>query len=245
MKKFTPLLVALVVPLVGLAAGFEGKVTMKMTGPKGAPPTMTFNLKEGLSRIDMNGGGQNVAVIYDAAKLETTFLLLDQKMFMTQALPKSQVAAAAGGAAEATTGAGVAVTSAKEKILGYDCVKYVTQSKEGTSEIWVTDQLGSFLGFGGPPPMGGRRGPGASAPAPQGWEAAITGKGIFPLRVVTTSGGQETFRLEATNIEKAALPAALFYPPSDFTNLSEMLRGLGMPGGIPGMPGGVKLPGGE
>jgi len=243
-KSLLPLLVALFIPVAASAASFEGKVTMKMTGPKGMPPTMTFSLKEGFSRIDMNAEGHNAAVIYDAAKQQTTMLMLDQKMYMTQALPKPQVTAA--GMAEGAAGAAVEVTTTKEKILGYDCVKYVAQTKEGTSEMWVTDQLGAFLGFGGPPPMGGgKRGSGGGAPAPQGWEAAITGKGVFPLRVVTTAGGKETFRLEATAIEKVAVPASAFYPPSDFQNLSEMLKGLGMPGGIPGMPGGMKIPGGE
>jgi hypothetical protein len=169
-----------------------------------------------------------------------TILMLDQKMFMTQAMPK-QVAAA--GLAEGAAGATVEITTTKEKILGYDCVKYVAQSKEGTSEIWVTDQLGAFLGLGGPAMGGGRRGSGASAP--QGWEAALAGKGVFPLRVVTSAGGKETFRLEATAIEKVALPDSTFSTPADFQDLGGMMRGMGMPGGIPGLPGGMKLPGGR
>jgi hypothetical protein len=91
---------------------------------------------------------------------------------------------------------------------------------------------------------GGRRGPGGGSSAPQGWESALAGKGVFPLRVVTNAGGKETFRMEATNIEKASQPQELFSAPSDFKNLSDMMRGMGMPGGIPGMPGGMKIPGG-
>jgi hypothetical protein len=247
MKKLLPLLLAFFVPSLVLAAGFEGKVTMKMTGPKGAPPAMTFSIKEGFSRIDMIGAeGRNAAVILNAAKQEMTILMLDQKMYMTQAIPKPAAAATAAGISEGAAGTAVEVTTTKEKILGYDCVKYVAQTKEGTSEIWVTDQLGAFLGFGGGAAMGGgRRGPGASAPAPQGWEQALAGKGVFPLRVVTTAGGKESFRLEATNVEKASLPDSAFSAPADFRNLSDMMRGMGMPGGIPGMPGGMKIPGGE
>lgn len=241
MKKLLPLLLLAALAPAALAASFEGKVTMKMTGPKNAPPAMTFSLKEGFSRIDMNAEGRNAGVIFDAAKQEMTILMVDQKMFMTQAMPK-QVAAA--GVAEGAAGAAVEVTTTKEKILGYDCVKYVAQAKDGTSEIWVTDQLGAFLGFGSSP-GGGRRGPGGGGMTPQGWEAAITGKGVFPLRVVTTAGGKETFRMEATSVEKVALPDSTFSAPADFKNLSEMMRGMGMPGGIPGLPGGMKLPGSE
>ncbi len=247
MKKLLPLLVSLLVPVAALAVGFEGKVTMKMIGPKGAPPAMTFSLKEGFSRIDMTGSeGRNAAVIFNSAKQEMTILMVDQKMYMTQAIPKPASAAAAAGVAEGAAGTAVEVTTTKEKILGYDCVKYVAQTKEGISEIWVTDQLGAFLGFGGGAAMGGgRRGPGASASASQGWEQALAGKGVFPLRVVTTAGGKETFRLEATKVEKTSLPDSAFSAPADFRNLSEMMRGMGMPGGIPGLPGGMKIPGGE
>ena len=214
---------------------------MKMSGPKDAPPTMTFSVKEGYTRLDMSGAeGRNAGIIFNMAKQEMTILMLDQKMYMTQALTPAQVAAASG----AESVAGVAVTTTREKILGYDCVKYVVQSKEGTSEIWATDQLGAFLGFGGSPTGGGRRGPGGRQ-APQGWEEAITGKGVFPLRVVTTVSGKETFRLEATAVEKVTLPASLFTPPADFQDLSGMMRGMGMPSGIPGLPGGAKLPGRE
>ncbi len=242
-KRLLSLFTALLTPAALFAASFEGKVTMKMTGPKDAPPAMVFSLKEGFSRIDMTGAeGRNAGIIFDAAKNEMTILMLEQKMYMTQAIPKPSATATAGGASDNST---VEVTTTTEKILGYDCTKYVSKSKDGISEMWVTDQLGSFLGFGGGAAGGGgRRGMGGGAPAPQGWEEALAGRGVFPLRVVTTQGGKETMRMEATAVEKQTVPAALFYPPSDFKNLSEMLRGMGMPGGIPGMPGGMKIPGG-
>jgi hypothetical protein len=240
MKKLLPLLVALVAlvalfaPVAVFAANFEGKITMKMSGPKDAPPAMTFSLKEGFSRLDMIGGGQNAAVIYDVAKQQITILMLDQKMYMIQAMPKLETSP--GGLATSATDGTLKVTTIREKILGYDCVKYVEKSPEGTSEIWATDQLGGFQGFGGPPAGSDQRGPGA--PPPQGWETALAGKGVFPLRVITTAGGKETFRLEATAVEKVALPAQLFYAPADYQDLSAMLKSMGMSGGIPGLPGG-------
>lgn len=245
MKQILPLLLLTASALVSAthAANFEGKVTMKLTGPKGAPQEMTFSLKEGFSRIDMaTGEGRNAGVIMDAAKQEVTILMVDQKMYMTQPMPKPTAAAAAEGVA----GTAVEITTTKEKILGYDCVKYIATTKEGTSEIWVTDQLGGFLGMGGPPNGGGRRGPGGpGGPPAQGWEQALMGKGVFPLRVVTSGAGKETFRMEATAVQPQAMPAAYFAAPADFKNLSDMMRGMGLPGGIPGLPGGMKLPGGQ
>lgn len=241
MKKLLTLLVtpALLVS-ASLAANFEGKVTMKMTGPKGTPQEMTFSLKDGFSRIDMaTPQGGSVGVIMDTAKQETTILMVDQKMYMTRPFPKATTAATA----EGTAGTVVEVTTTKEKILGYDCVKYLATAKEGTTEIWVTDQLGGFFGMGGGMNGGGRGGPGG-APA-QAWEKALMGKGVFPLRVVTSGSGKETFRMEATAVQPQSLPASYFAAPADFQSMGDMMRGMGMPGGIPGLPGGMKLPGGR
>ena len=237
MKKLLPLLLAtaLSAPALLHGAPFEGKVTFKMTGPRGAPPQMTFSLKPGLQRIDVATESRNAAIIFNADRQEMTILMTEQRMFMTQPLPKPPAAAADG-----APGATVEVTTTKEKILGYDCVKYVAQTKDGASEIWVTDQLGVFLGMGGGGPMGGGR-RGAGGPPAQGWEQGLAGKNVFPLRVVTTAGGKETFRMEVTAIEPQTLPESTFTPPTDYRNLSEMMRGMG----VPGMPPGMRPPGGD
>jgi hypothetical protein len=85
--------------------------------------------------------------------------------------------------------------------------------------------------------LGGASGGADQTPATSGWEQALLGKGVFPLRVVTTLSGKETFRMEATAIKKAPQPALLFAPPADFQNLGQMMQG------IPGLPPGMKLPG--
>jgi hypothetical protein len=48
--------------------------------------------------------------------------------------------------------------------------------------------------------------------------------GFFPLKV-TASGPQGGIMLEVTSIEKKSLPASLFAPPADYTEMK-------MPGGI-------------
>jgi hypothetical protein len=249
MKKLIPLLLAAVLatPTAFLAATFEGKVAMKITGPREGPSQMTFSLKEGFTRIDVAAAkGPAAAMIFDQAKEQMTILMLEQKMFMIRPVPKPAATAATPAGDMGTVG--VVKTGATENILGYDCVKYTSQSKDGTTETWVTDQLGAFMGMGAGGNsmggMGGRRGPGAGAPPAQAWEQALTGKNMFPLRVVTTAGGKETFRMEATSVDKVALPASTFAPPADFRDIGEMMRGMGMPGGMPGMPGGMKPPGG-
>ncbi len=232
MKKLLPLLLACVftLPAALVAANFEGKVTMKLTGPRDTPPEMIYSIKAAKTRIDLTAsgkGGERVAMLIDSTQPEMTILMLDQKMFMTQTIPK---AAAGAGASDSATV--IEKTTVTEKILGYDCVKYLAKSKDSTAEIWATDQLGSFPGLGGGNPMGGGRG----AKAGQPWESALTGLNAFPLRVVTSDGGKNAFRMEATAVEKKSLPDSTFVAPDGFQDLSAMLRGMGLP---PGM----KIPG--
>jgi len=233
---FTLLLAAaLAAPAALLAADFEGRVTMKLTGPRELPPTMHYSIKGTATRIDLTAPGDagRVAMLTDSTKQEMTILMLDQKMFMTQPIPKVTPA----GSIDAAT---VEKTSVTEKILGYDCVKYLSTSKGTTTELWVTEQLGSFAGLDGGNPMsgmGGGRG-GRAASTAQSWEKALSGLNAFPLRVVSLEGGKETFRMEATAVEKKSLPASTFVAPDGFQDLSAMMRGMGLP---PGM----KIPGGN
>jgi hypothetical protein len=250
MKKLLPLLLAatLLAPVALPAGTFEGKVTMKVSGPRDMPPQMIFSLKEGFSRIDLDAGqGRSMAIIVDQAKGQSTMLMLDQKMFMTNPLPKAGATPAA--PAATADNADIEKTSTTEKILGYDCVKYISKTKDATTEMWVTDQLGSFMGLGGGNPMGGgmggRRGPGGprGGGMSQAWEKALAGQNVFPLRVVTTGAGKETFRMEATAIDKTTLPDSQFAVPADFQDLGAMMKGMGMPGGM-GIPPGMRAPGG-
>jgi hypothetical protein len=252
MKKILPLLIAAtLLPPVALSAGsFEGKVTMKISGPAEAPPQMTFSLKEGFSRIDVQGAeSRSAAIIFDRANEQMTILMLAQKMYMTRPLPKPVATAATPGAPAAADSAPVEKTGTTEKILGYDCVKYVSKTKDTTTEMWVTDQLGTFMGMGGGNPMAGGMGGRRGAAGPRGgggsqaWEQALSGLNVFPLRVVTTGGGKETFRLEVTAIDKETLPASHFAPPADFQDMGAMMKGMGMPGGM-GMPPSMRAPGG-
>ncbi len=247
MKKLLPLLLAatFLTPVALSAGTFEGKVTMKISGPSETPPLMTFSLKEGFSRIDVEGGeGRSAAIIMDRANEQMTILMLAQKMYMVRPLPKPVATAATPDApADSAT---VEKTGTTEKILGYDCVKYISKTKDATTEMWVTDQLGTFMGLGGSNPMaggmGGRRGSRGGGGS-QAWEQALAGQNAFPLRVVTTGAGKETFRMEATAIDKTPLPASHFAPPADFQDMGAMMKGMGMPGGM-GMPPGMRAPGG-
>ena len=232
MKKLISLCLAVAaLPLVIRAADFEGTVVMKITGARGAPQDMTFSLAKGRSRIDVSlPQGMNAAMLLDQTKEEMTILMPQQKMYMVRPMPKPDELPAP---AKANDAGAVEKTGETETILGYKCEKFVSKNAEGTTQVWVTDQLGTFMGLGGGMPMGGRRGGGG--PVSPGWENALRGKDAFPLRVITKGAdGQETFRLDATAVDKKSLPASTFEPPADYQkfDMQGMMRGMGAPGGM-------------
>lgn len=229
--KLTPLFLcsvaALVMPAAIHAAAFEGSVRMKMTPGRGQPHELTFHVKEGLQRTDIETGrGNSVSAITDFAKQEMIILMPDQKMYMVQPL---RTMAAAAEKMNGSNDVKFEKTGETEKILGYTCTKYVATSKDTTTDIWATEELGRFMGLGNSGnPMGGKR-----ADTPQSaWEKWLIGKDFFPLRVVTHDAKGEQFRMEAVAVDKAAQPDSLFTPPADYRkfDLGGMMQGLGFPG---------------
>lgn len=236
MKKLSAFILAcaLLVPAATFAASFEGKVRFKITTGKTAQD-LDYSIKDGLARIELQTKDTSAAVIINPATQEVTILMTEQKMYLVQSI------AGKAGDVKSADPANVSFekTGITEKILGYDCTKYVAKTKDSTSEIWATEELGAFMGMG--PGMAGGGGMGeifgggrkASAAGPQPWEAALASKDFFPLRVISqTTKNQETMRMEATVVEKKTLPASDFAPPAGWQkfDMGAMMRGM-MPGG--------------
>lgn len=226
LPSFLLAIAALAAPAVLGAASFEGQVRMKISDARGRSHEMEQRIKEGRVRTEMNTGkGETMAVIMDLPKREMIMLMPEQHMYMVHALPDPTAVAGADDAEFSFE-----KTGETEKILGYTCTKYLAKSKDATTDVWVTEELGRFAGLGnGPGPMGmGRR-----AAAPQAaWEKALAGKDFFPLRVVSHDAkGKENFRLEALSVDKSTQPDALFTPPADYQkfDMGGMMQGMGFP----------------
>jgi hypothetical protein len=181
---------------------------------------INYSLKDGKMRVDVDAAKGMGAMIMDIKNRQMIILIAPQKMYMVRDLPEAPVQKAV--AEQKASGATFEDSGMKETILGYSCEKFVTTTSRGTTDIWVTDQLGSFFGL----PQGGI---GRSGQAPQEWETALKGRNFFPLRVVGHEGGKEKFRLEVTSVDKESLPDSLFAPPDGWRkfDLSSMMGGGG------------------
>ena len=230
----------LLVPAVLSAATFEGKVTFRMTSGRDKPVEMTYKIKGDKIRMEMPEQKGMGGMIMDTTKREMTMIMDEQKTYMVMALPQSAVDAMAKREDELK----LEKTNETEKILGYTATKYILTEKNGAeTELWLAEGLGTFMGMTQQNPMARGRGP-----APKAWERALEGKDLFPLRVVgrekggtpradkgksgdkakSKGGGNESFRMEVTAIDKTSLPDSMFAPPAGYQkfDMGAMMRGM-------------------
>lgn len=211
------------------AAAFEGKVQFKLTSARDreAPTELNYSLKGTKIRADFPALGGGGAMIIDLDKQQSLMLMPEQKMYMVMPMGPGALGPTAEREGPESK---LEKTGNTETILGYRATKYVSAEAEGTTtELWLAEGLGSFVAMSrSANPIAGGRG----REAQKSWEKALAGKELFPLRVITRSrNGQETFRMEATKVEKSSLPASLFEAPADYEKLD--LGGM-MQGRLPG-----------
>lgn len=214
---------------LGHAASFEGKVTLAMTMGKGQSQVLDYSIKGTAIRIDMSAQGQSFASIMDLQKMEMLMLMPQQQMYMVMPL-KDKIESAVDDALAKEPN--IEKTGRTETILGYKCDEYISKDRDVTTEIWLAEGLGAFMGLGSGGGMGDMFG-GGKKKAAAGWEEKFKGKAGFPLRVVSRDAkSRETFKMEATKIAPGSLPASLFQAPEGWQkfqmpNMGGMLKGLG------------------
>ena len=214
---------ALLTAAQSFAAGaFEGKISLAVTAERGRTMNMDYSLKGQKVRMDMSAEGNLVSSILDSSKMEMLMLMPDQQMYMV--MPMNQKVEQAMEKAGVDT-ADVEVTGKTESILGYKCNQILVKDKGLVTEMWVAEGLGAFMGLAGGNPMGGGM-MGGGKPASAKWEAALKGKGGFPLRVITRDAkGKVSFKMEATKIQPGALPDSQFTAPAGYQKFS--MPGMG------------------
>jgi hypothetical protein len=220
MKTTRPLI--LLLSLLALSAvlsakSFEGKIRLQMTAEGNKTMFLNYFFKESLMRTDMEVGKGQFTSLVDTVKREITILMPDQKMYMVRPMPETSKRE--GG--EPSRDAEIIRTGETEKILGYKCEKIIIKSKEGTSDVWGAEGIGSFVGVNSNP-MG--------KPAPRNaWETALADRGFFPLRMVHRDiSGKERMRMEAVAVEPQSLPASIFAIPEGYQKFEmPTMPGLG------------------
>jgi len=202
----------LIAPALFAADAFVGKISLAMTDAKGKTTVLNNSMKGTSTRIDVEGmpGG----MIMDFAKREMIMLMNSDKMYMVMPIKDAPNQNPAKAAADPE----VVVTGKTETILGYLCKQVMVTEGKKTTEVWIAEGLGVFGGLGAPGGGGGMFGhKKGNAETAAKWEQALKGKSGFPLRVITRdAAGKESFKMEATKIEKGGVTDADFAPPANF-----------------------------
>ncbi|MBL9216760.1 MAG: DUF4412 domain-containing protein [Opitutaceae bacterium] len=198
------------------AKAFEGKVSLAITAEKGRTQALDYSIKGQRLRMDMTAEKKQVATIMDLQKMEMLMLMPEEKMYMVMPIKQMVDKAAKHADKEIDKDVDVQRTGRTEKILGYECAEILVKDKAVTTEMWVAEDLGMFMGLGeNAGGGGGMFGGGRKSAASAKWEEALKGKGGFPLRVISRDPkGKETFKMEATKIEPGSLPESQFTPPA-------------------------------
>lgn len=207
----------------GAQPPFEGVVTMRMNGGRGAPgapagAASTQDIEYSISgrrvRMSMGGPMGGMTMLMMPAEKKIYVLMAAQNAYME--MPMADVAAQANRAqaqANAPTDVKVTHTGKFETIAGYKC-EHITMSATTPGGVQSTDacvskELGAFTN-----PLSGM---GGGAPA---WQKTVEAQG-FPLKVTSPEG---SVMLEVTRIEKKRLANTLFSIPENYTKMQAPAR---------------------
>lgn len=196
---------------------FEGKIKMKVSTDDDVSYVNYF-VKDKKYRMEANQSeeGEEGAVIWDPVNKKMLMIMTSQKMYMEMPLDVSKKAEEGNWKQELKN---LKFTGKTKTIHGYECKEAVYTSEDETSEIWYTQELGTFFAmsdeFAGDMPAEIK---------------AIAENGFFPMLVVTKdNGGEEVNRMEVEEITKLSLNSDMFVPPAgfqkfDMPNMQELMK---------------------
>lgn len=235
-RALIPLCV-LLLPVTLRADPFVGKLTVRFTDSNQSnkdkgPHVMTYSMKEGFVRLDMDAKGFG-GMIMNLKEKQMIILMPQQKMYMVNVFTPTadQQAKAQARAQEANVQ--IKDTGEKETILGYSCEKFiVTDAKGLTTELWLAHDLQGFTG------MNPGAGLGRHPQVPAAWED-LAKNGGFPMRVVSSDSKGEKFRMEVTSVDPQSLADSVFEVPAGWQKFDmAAMFGAAAKGMIPGGSGG-------
>ena len=102
------------------------------------------------------------------------------------------------------------ISNETKTILGYTCQKWSYSNAENDMEMWVSKDLGMFMGTENP--MGG------GIPS---WYEKYAGEGMFPLEILMKDKkGNQEFKMEAVDIKEGGVSEDMFKAPAGWTKMN-------------------------
>ncbi|MFI5201426.1 MAG: DUF4412 domain-containing protein [Candidatus Kapaibacterium sp.] len=215
MKKLTGFFIAfsfvLTIPVAKVwaqAGTFEGTVTWSMSIPRmdDQPHTVTTNLKGGKVEQEMDMGKQGLIKTYVIPEKNA------KKYYMVMEAMKRGMSVEVPDNAVEASDTDLTATGKKETIAGHPSEEYLVKTPTGTLSLWassdfpknLTECIANSL----------RDQPRQDNNSSKAF-LELAKKGLIPVKIVATSGGQTAMSMEFVKFEKKRLKDALFVPPTD------------------------------
>jgi hypothetical protein len=194
---------------------FEGEVDYLVTTPGSPESTVSYYIKEGKVRIEMDGK-DGIAYVYDT-KLNRIFSInpKEKTYTLTSLTPATTLGKFEGK---------VSRSGKTDTLLGRKCEAFVYENQYGKSEMWGDDVLYETMVKAT-----------QSAKTTVDFLTAIKSSGHFTLKTVSYDPmGAPTMTMTASKIEKKSLDDSLFQPPAGYAQddpqakAREMLKKMGI-----------------
>ncbi len=204
--------ILLTLPAIYSQDKFEGKVVIETTN-NGNSNTLNYYSKGDMARFDVNSARGEANIIFDRKNNKMLMVMPAMKMYME--FPMNMNFGEDNGAEGNDSGEKHSMkdfvkTGEMKNINGYNCEKWTMKEDDGTSEAWMTKDLGAFVFFQSP--MGKK--PKAK------WQQDLEESGYFPMLVIQKdTDGNETERFEVKSVEKTKLDDSFFSVPDGYNQM--------------------------
>ncbi|HKI77502.1 MAG TPA: DUF4412 domain-containing protein [Ignavibacteriaceae bacterium] len=191
---------------------FAGKVEIALKDKSG-DNSMDYYIKGNKIRMDIQSPQGEARLILDQENKKISMLMPSMKMYMS--FPWDKMVSGAQGNNDNKNNMSFKKTGETKTINGYKCEKWLMTGDEGTTEAWMTDELGRFMFFDSP--MSGKSKP--------EWQQELSNGNNFPMLIIHKDSDGNENRLEVTKVEKMDLSDDFFGIPSGYNEMKMPIGG--------------------
>lgn len=181
---------------------FEGVVHIAVDETDGDAQFIEYFAKKGQYMLK-GSEGENILIL----DKKMVVIVHDQKMYIEIPLDGKGADLADANIPETKSKedntSSITKTNETKDILGFSCVKWQQKDSEGTTDIWLTDELGAFMMFGD------------KEKAQDRWKDELSSIG-FPMQII--ENGKTVF--EVKKVEKKSLDQSLFEIPEGYQKMA-------------------------
>jgi len=207
----------LVIPFLATSSyaqsNFQGKVIIETSGMGGAG-SLTYYVKGDQARFDVRSARGEANMLFDKADNKIYMIMPEMKMYMEFPMDFMNDNSINDKMEKETEK--IEKTGEMKTINGYSCEKWIINEDNGSTEAWMTKELGSFMFFDSP--MGKK--------SESSWQKDIEGTGYFPMLVVQKNNeGQEISKFNVLSVVKMNLEDSFFKVPDGYSQMKMPMGG--------------------